>query len=145
VITALTVALLTVKKKYDKALFVALAIGGVALLNTLLKTLFERPRPDLWEWLVTETSFSFPSGHSVASATLALSIVLLLWNTRWRVLALGGGLTYLAVVGFSRMYLGVHYPSDVLGGWLLACTWVALLVACFSVYKLRYSNRKVLS
>ena len=145
VITALTVALLTVKKKYDKALFVALAIGGVALLNTLLKTLFERPRPDLWEWLVTETSFSFPSGHSVASATLALSIVLLLWTTRWRVLALVGGLTYLAVVGFSRMYLGVHYPSDVLGGWLLACTWVALLVACFSVYKLRYSNGKVLS
>jgi len=53
-----------------------------------------------------------------------------------------GGLTYLAVVGFSRMYLGVHYPSDVLGGWLLACTWVALLVACFSAYKLRHSNGK---
>lgn len=144
-ITTLTVVLLTMRKKYDKALFVALAIGGVALLNTLLKTLFERPRPDLWEWLVTETSFSFPSGHSVASATLTLSIVLLLWNTRWRVVALAGGLTYLAVVGFSRMYLGVHYPSDVLGGWLLACTWVALLVVCFSAYKLRHSNGKTLA
>jgi undecaprenyl-diphosphatase len=144
-ITALAVTLLIVKKKYDKALFVALAIGGVALLNTLLKTLFDRPRPDLWDWLVAETSFSFPSGHSVASATLALSIVLLLWNTRWRGVALAGGLIYFLVVGFSRMYLGVHYPSDVLGGWLLAFTWVALLVACFTAYKLRQSNRKALA
>ena len=118
---------LIIKKKYYKAALLAIGVGGVSLINVLLKTLFDRPRPDLWEWLITETSFSFPSGHSVASAALAMCIVLILWRTKWRLTALIGAPIYMAIVGLSRMYLGVHYPSDVIGGWLLGVTWVSLV------------------
>jgi undecaprenyl-diphosphatase len=131
------VVYLVLKKKYYKALFVAVSIGGVALVNVLLKTLFDRSRPDLWQHLVTETSFSFPSGHASASAALAFTVVLLLWNTRWRTLSLSIGALYVVTIGFSRMYLGVHFPSDILGGWLLAVSWVTLMAGILYSYKNR--------
>lgn len=142
IIGAVTLALVlyfVLKKKYYKAAFIALSVGGVSVINVLLKTIFDRPRPDLWEWLVTETSFSFPSGHSVASAALALSIVTLLWQTKWRVLTIVLAALYVLTIGFSRMYLGVHFPTDVLGGWLLGATWVSLVASV--LYLLATYNR----
>lgn len=125
------------KKKYYKALFVMVSIGGVALVNVLLKTLFDRARPDLWQHLVTETSFSFPSGHSSASAALAFTVIVLLWNTKWRTVSLSIGVLYIVTIGFSRMYLGVHFPTDILGGWLLAAGWVTLMAGILYSYKNR--------
>ncbi len=125
------------KKRYYKALFVVVSIGGAALVNVLLKTLFDRSRPDLWQHLVTETSFSFPSGHSSASAALAFTVIVLLWNTKWRTVSLSIGALYIVTIGFSRMYLGVHFPSDVLGGWLLAASWVTLMAGILYSYKNR--------
>jgi membrane-associated phospholipid phosphatase len=115
------------KRKYTKAIFVAVSIGGVALINVILKTIFDRPRPDLWEWIITETSFSFPSGHASGSFALAITIVLLCWHTKWRtpVTVLAG--LYVIIIGLSRMYLGVHFPTDILGGWLVAFTWVSFV------------------
>ena len=125
------------KKRYYKALFVVVSIGGVALVNVLLKTLFDRSRPDLWQHLVTETSFSFPSGHSSASAALAFTVIVLLWNTKWRTVSLSIGALYVVTIGFSRMYIGVHFPSDILGGWLLAAGWVTLMAGNLYSYKNR--------
>lgn len=130
VLGAATLAILIyllVKKQYPQALLLAAGVGGVSALNVLLKTLFDRPRPDLWDWLITETSFSFPSGHSAASFAFAFCIVLLLWNTKWRILTTILAGVYIVLIGTSRLYLGVHYPTDVLGGWLLAFTWVMLV------------------
>ncbi len=101
-------------------------LGGVAL-NLLLKSLFMRHRPDLWAELVHETGYSFPSGHSMMSATFAVIMIVAFWNTRWRWLAIVLGALYTGFVGFSRLYLGVHYPTDVLGGWLIATAWVLAL------------------
>ena len=104
-----------------------MGVGGAALLNMVLKLIFERPRPDLWEQLIIETSFSFPSGHAMASSALAFSVIAIAWNTRFRWYAVGVGVLFMLVIGFSRLYLGVHYPTDVLAGWFVSGAWVLLV------------------
>lgn len=128
------------KRKKD-ALFVALSLGGAALASVLLKSLFDRPRPDLWEWIVVETSHSFPSGHATATLALAVCILLIVWRTRWRVAAIVALSLYVGVVSLSRLYLGVHYPTDILGGWLLALGWVTGVY--WVLYKAPRSKRGV--
>ncbi len=109
-----------------KALFLSVGVGGAALLNLLLKAVFERQRPELWERLVLEQSYSFPSGHAMASSALALCLVVIFWPTRWRWVVIGSAAVYVLVVGFSRLYLGVHYPTDIVAGWLVSATWVII-------------------
>lgn len=133
-ITLLIAGYCVYRRIYVKALIVSLGVGGVALINLFLKVIFERTRPDLWTWIVEETSFSFPSGHASASAALALCVVILLWRTPWRYYAVAFAGAYTALIGLSRMYLGVHYPTDIIGGWLLAVAWVSL--ASFVVHHL---------
>lgn len=111
-----------------EALFAALALGGAALLNMGTKLLFARDRPSLWESIAPEETFSFPSGHAMGTATLAWVLVLLSWRTRWRWPVLGAAIIGTVLVGTSRVYLGVHYPSDILAGWAAASIWTA---ACF--------------
>ena len=106
-----------------RALFFAFATGGSALLNLLAKAVFQRERPDLWLSIAPEHSFSFPSGHAMGSATLAAAVVLLCWHSAWRWPALLAGLAFVAWVGASRVYLGVHFPSDILAGWTAAVAW----------------------
>ncbi|PZO07316.1 MAG: hypothetical protein DCF27_11425 [Lysobacteraceae bacterium] len=109
------------------SLFFGLAVGGSALLNMAGKAAFARERPDLWLSMAPEHTFSFPSGHAMGSATLAAAVVMLLWRTRWRWPALVLGVGFAAWVGASRVYLGVHYPSDILAGWTAALTWTCLV------------------
>lgn len=131
VITAIMAALLLLKKQYRRLLIVVTGVGGAALLNLILKGLFERPRPTLWERLVVEHGYSFPSGHAMASAALGLAIIVALWNSRWRWWAVIGAALYIGFVGFSRLYLGVHYPSDIVAGWLVSGAWVAAVALIF--------------
>ncbi|MGH8062485.1 MAG: phosphatase PAP2 family protein [Pseudoxanthomonas sp.] len=111
-------------KRWREATFAAVAFIGSALLNLGSKQLFQRDRPSLWESVSPETTFSFPSGHAMGSMTLAMVVILLAWHTRWRWLALLAAVVFALLVGFSRIYLGVHYPSDILGGWMAATAWV---------------------
>lgn len=124
-------AVLLVGARRRDALFWALATGGAALMNVAAKHTWGRPRPDLWISIAPETSFSFPSGHTMQSMALAAAVVVLVWPTRWRVPALVAGITFTGVVGISRIYLGVHYPSDVLAGWLASLAWVVGLGVLF--------------
>ncbi|HCH34350.1 MAG: phosphoesterase PA-phosphatase-like protein [Candidatus Saccharibacteria bacterium GW2011_GWC2_48_9] len=127
-VTIVTVGLLAYflrKKLYYKTLLVATGVGGAALLNVIAKASFARERPDLWGQLISESSFSFPSGHAMGSSALAFTLIALLWKTRCRILALVVGAVYIFMIGFSRLYLGVHYPTDVLAGWTLSLAWVA--------------------
>ena len=116
--------LLVLRKRYREGLFWALAVGGSALLNLGVKSHFMRGRPDLWDQVVTETSFSFPSGHAMGSATLATAVILLTWRTRWHWPALVVLPAFALTVGVARIYLGVHYPSDILAGFAVAIAWV---------------------
>lgn len=126
-VPALTASICAVlwKKGYAvKTTLLGLSVVGSALINLLAKRLFERSRPELWTQLVTEHSFSFPSGHAMASSSLAFGLLVVSWNTRYRWLTITLGVLYTLLVGFSRLYLGVHYPTDVVGGWLLSAAWV---------------------
>ena len=104
--------------------FFSLAVVGAELLNLAAKYLLARTRPDLWPSLTPLTSYSFPSGHSMAAAALATALIILLWPTRarWPAALVGG--TWALLMGWSRLYLGVHYPSDVLAGWVGSVGWV---------------------
>ena len=121
---ALTLSLL-VARRWREATFAGVSLGGSALLNMATKQFFQRDRPALWESIAPEHTFSFPSGHAMGSATLAMVVLLLCWHTRfrWPVVVLAA--LFALAVGASRIYLGVHYPSDILGGWAAGVAWVS--------------------
>lgn len=142
VIVVLTSLWLFKEGRKSKSLLLLCGVGGAALLNALLKLLFERERPDLWEQIVTEASYSFPSGHAMASASLAVSIVLIAWNTKWRVWVGIGAAMYVVLIGYSRLYLGVHYPTDILAGWTMSTAWVLLTASTIRYVFKRVSRSK---
>ncbi|MDH7452581.1 phosphatase PAP2 family protein [Luteimonas composti] len=117
------VLVLLALRRWRQGLFAAVATGGSALLNLATKRLFSRERPALWDSLAPETTYSFPSGHAMGSMTLALVLVLLAWPTRLRWWVVAAMLVFVPMVGMSRVYLGVHYPSDILAGWAAAALW----------------------
>ncbi len=130
------VFVLAVRRKLHEGLFAGFAIAGSALLNLGAKQLFARARPTLWESIAPESSFSFPSGHAMGSMTLACVLVLLAWHTRWRWPVLAVSAIFVALVGLSRVYLGVHYPSDILAGWTAALVWTV------GMYALVFNHRR---
>lgn len=129
VLTPLSLAIvlyLLWQRRIRAALFFALCMGGAVGLNLLAKAYFQRPRPDLFTPTILEPNYSFPSGHAMGSMAFAVAVVALVWPTwptRWRWLAVGLALLFVLLVAFSRIYLGAHYPSDVLGGWMASLAW----------------------
>ena len=125
-----TAGYLVAARKAATAAFVVAAVTGGALTSTLLKLLFARARPDIVGHLVEVHSASFPSGHALNSAVTYLTLGALLARTagarslRIYVMAVAVSLTL--VIGFSRVYLGVHWPSDVIAGWCLGAAWAVL-------------------
>ncbi|KFL37615.1 hypothetical protein N788_00150 [Arenimonas donghaensis DSM 18148 = HO3-R19] len=122
-----------------RATYFGIAVGGSALLNLVAKAVFVRERPSLWLSLAPEHSYSFPSGHAMGAMSLSAAIVLMLWHTRWRWPALVLGLGFTVWVGSSRVYLGVHYPSDILAGWAAALAWVS---AVYLVVRPRHGGQR---
>lgn len=106
------------------------AMAGGTVLNALLKTTFARPRPSVVPHLREVFTFSFPSGHAALSAIVYLTIGVLLLEVvtgrASRLYCLVVAMTATFLIGFSRVFLGVHYPSDVLAGWAAGITWAAL-------------------
>ena len=111
-------------QRWKPLAFVALSVIGTLVMNSCMKLLFMRERPELWDLLTHESTYSFPSGHAAMSCALALTVIVLAWNSRWRWPVVGIGIIYVVFVSFSRLYLGVHYPSDILAGWIVASLWV---------------------
>lgn len=109
--------------------FFGVAVAGAAALNQALKHLIGRVRPDDPERLTAAHGYAFPSGHAMTTAAFALGLffVIRALFPRFQWPAAAGGLVLVGAVGTSRIYLGVHYPTDVLAGWALATGWVLLL------------------
>jgi len=126
----LIVVALLWRRRWREATFASVAFVGSALLNMGSKQFFQRDRPGLWESIAPESTYSFPSGHAMGTMTFACVVALLAWNTRWRWPVAGLAGAFVLLVGVSRIYLGVHYPSDILAGWCAALAWV---VGCYLV------------
>lgn len=124
--TFLITAVLMRTRRLRQAAFVTIGVGGAAAITSILKIIFARDRPELWQVLEYESTYSFPSGHATLSFALAACIVILCRRTKWRWQIASAAVTYVAIIGFSRLYLGVHYPTDILAGWTVAGIWVAL-------------------
>jgi undecaprenyl-diphosphatase len=136
-----SVGYLLLVRKRAAALFVLVAVGGGQLLSTGLKVAFERPRPDVVPHAVEVFTASFPSGHAMLSAvtylTLGTLLARLLPDRAVRIYVLCLAVFLTLAVGVSRIYLGVHYPTDVLAGWLVGSAWALLcwIVALWMQYR----------
>jgi undecaprenyl-diphosphatase len=134
-VTAAVVGALAIRGQRRSAVFLAVAVGSGQLLSQVAKTFFDRPRPDLVPHGTEVLSSSFPSGHSMMAALtwLTLAVMLARAEHKRRVKAYWIALAALVTVavGISRVYLGVHWPTDVAAGWTLGATWalLCLLVA----------------
>lgn len=140
VLTLLTVGVvgyLLLVRKWSTAIFITVSVAGGTLLSTALKHVFDRPRPDLVPHAVEVTSASFPSGHSMLAMTTYLTLGAVLAEvqagTKARMYILCWAVFLALIVGLSRVYLGVHWPTDVLGGWCLGSAW-ALLCATAALW-----------
>ena len=121
--------LLIVRKYHAMWLVLAATLGGL-LISTLLKQLIDRARPDLVPHLSNVYTSSFPSGHSMLSAVVYLTLGALLTRLaserRVKLYFLAAALLLTFLVGVSRVYMGVHYPTDVLAGWTAGLVWALL-------------------
>lgn len=122
---------LAARRKTAQLVALLLSVSGASLVALGIKELLVRPRPELLP-IVSETTFSFPSGHSSLSLALYGILIYFLLRcdcARWMKYAgTVAGLALILGVGFSRVYLGVHWPSDVIGGYVLTAGWLAVII-----------------
>lgn len=126
-LTVIAAGYLVAARKAATAAFLVAAISAGAIGSTLLKLFFARPRPDVVTHLVNTYTTSFPSGHAMNSAIVFLTLGALLaraeGDRRVRIYLMAVALCLTLLIGFSRVYLGVHWPSDVLAGWCVGAAW----------------------
>lgn len=135
--------LLAIRKR-GAAIYVAVAIASGAIATSILKSVFERARPEVVPHLVEVDSASFPSGHAMNSALIYLTLSALVARTQEstlvRLYLIGSAIVLTLFVGISRIYLGVHYPTDVVAGWGVGASWA--IVASY-VAKWLQRERKI--
>jgi undecaprenyl-diphosphatase len=133
-LVGLVIGLLLLKGRRRTACFILIATVGGTVIGSAVKTLLARPRPDIVPHLMEVTSLSFPSGHSMMSSVVYLTLGALLGQTmarrREKIYLFGAAILLTVLVGLSRVYLGVHYPTDVLAGWSAGTAWA---LACWIV------------
>ncbi|MEQ1230433.1 MULTISPECIES: phosphatase PAP2 family protein [Acinetobacter] len=126
------------KKNYKKVIFVALSVIGSIVIGWLLKWGIDRPRPLAFYHLVQSYGASFPSAHSLYAATLSSIVLLLSQQHKYRSSIVLVSVLWLIIMGISRVYAGVHYPTDVLAGWGIGLILTSLL--WFWLYQSNFSN-----
>ena len=136
--TLLLAFVLARRRKWYWVFSLALAMGGGMLLNLALKQIFHRDRPAWDDPLISLSSYSFPSGHT-AGATLfygflAIYVISHVKELPWRVAVVIAAVAMVALVAFSRMYLGVHYPSDVLAAMSASAAWLVVALGGVRLY-----------
>jgi membrane-associated phospholipid phosphatase len=143
-VTLVAVVIFWRRRERIDAAFVALAALGAQVLSTGMKLGFRRDRPFFPDPLATESTFSFPSGHALVSLAVYGSIALVLARRLSshieRALLLGATALLVIAIGFSRLYFGVHFLSDVLAGYAAGAAWLAFLYVVLEV-RARYASR----
>jgi membrane-associated phospholipid phosphatase len=126
-------AVLLWKRRYGAAAFLGLASGGALVLNATMKVFFERPRPKL-AWARVLPDYSFPSGHTMNAVVFYIALALIVWSVFGRrvgLVALTLAVVLALGVGVSRIYLGYHYLTDVVGGLMAGVAWLLVVGAAF--------------
>lgn len=138
IFTIIGLVSLNIKKDRMGALFLALNVIGATLWMSLLKNIIARKRPNIIPRLIEVSGLSYPSGHSLVSTATYLSIAFLvcrhLQSKSLMAMVLASTGLIILLVAFSRLYLGVHYPSDVFSGMLFGISWVLWLTALFKTF-----------
>ena len=129
VVAVFVAALLLWGGRWVDAITFVGAVGVVCVVNPLLKALIAQERPTVRPDAPEVSEYSFPSGHAANTAALGVALVVISWDTRWRIPMLVASTLFVALVGVSQLVLGVHYPTDILAGWLWAAGFV-LLASC---------------
>ena len=126
-VSVLAIAFMLLLGRYRHAIYMAAATGGGSIFGSLLKAHFARARPEVVPHLIEVHSLSFPSGHALNSAIVYLTLAILIAREfeqrRLRVFVVVAASLLVLLIGFTRLYLGVHFPSDVLAGWMLGASW----------------------
>jgi membrane-associated phospholipid phosphatase len=128
------------RRAWPEARMFAIACLGAYALNQGLKLVFVKDRPQLWTQLINESSFSFPSGHALGTLVLYgfLAYVLATRFSRFSGLIFAIAAVIIAAIGFSRLYLGVHWPTDVIAGYAVGFLWLTI---CITMLKLQTPAR----
>ncbi|MEZ4768664.1 MAG: phosphatase PAP2 family protein [Caldilineales bacterium] len=126
-------------RRREETVALLICVAGAAAANAILKQVFARPRPLVFPPLTIELTYSFPSGHTITALALYGFLAILLWRAGHRVWALLAGAT-IPLIGFSRIYLGVHYPSDVLAATTLGILWLILIFTGLASYNRRHPS-----
>lgn len=130
---ALAVIVMLVLHRAREALFLAIACGGSLVLNETMKLFFARPRPQL-PWAHVLPDYSFPSGHAMNSLVFYVALAVVLWSVFGRrvgLASLASAILLALFIGISRIYLGYHYLTDVVGGLLAGTAWLLIVAAAF--------------
>jgi len=127
----------------SEAATLAIAAAGAAGLNVLLKDVFSRARPALWDRIVDVRYYSFPSGHAMLSMVVygLLGYLLATHFRRWHIGILVATVVLIAAIGFSRLYLGVHWPTDVLAGYAAGLVWLMTCILSIEIWRHRATMR----
>ncbi len=145
-ISPIALCVLLLLKDRMGALQLVAASVGAGILTTTVKNYIDRARPEVVTQLVEVSGLSYPSGHSLAATSLYLTIAIVvsrhLQRTRSQIAILAMTVGIILLVGMSRIYLGVHYPSDVASGISLGAAWALLLAGCFSFFTGRSVARR---
>ncbi|AFY95414.1 phosphatase PAP2 family protein [Chamaesiphon minutus] len=126
-IFVLTIAWLIFKQRYSDVIkFAIVCVGGV-IINQEMKLFFAKPRPELWQRLITDMTYSFPSGHATGSMVVYgfLAYILAKQWLKYQIYIYAIASMVIVSIGFSRLYLGVHYPTDIIAGYGIGFLWLA--------------------
>ncbi|WP_432353474.1 phosphatase PAP2 family protein [Sporosarcina sp. A2] len=145
IFSLITLGLLLYFRQKALTILFVIVIGGTGILNLVLKLFFQRARPDLHR-LVEISGYSFPSGHTMMATSLYVILAFILWrNIRnaGRILIVFVALFMIGMICISRIYLGVHYPSDVVGGITASSFWLLISISVYTLYMERRSESTV--
>ena len=132
----------------QQAFLLIVVIAGTALLNKVLKIYFKRERPEIHR-IMDANGFSFPSGHSMMAFALYAIIAYIVWRnvktTVSRFLLILFTAFMIIIIGISRIYIGVHYPSDVVGGFVASALWVTIAISVYAYFQHTRGKREIVS
>jgi len=139
IVAGVSILLLWCRHYREEAKVFVLACLGGLILNTGLKLFFSKPRPELWHQLISEKSFSFPSGHALGSMVLYgfIAYEFATHYPHFAKLIYSLAVILIAAIGISRLYLGVHWPTDIIAGYGVGFLWLMICITMLKLQRLR--------